>query len=116
MTLRSSASWQVSGLATRDDAAREVRLLLGRHWSCNRPVNPWCAHDAGVDPASITITVDWPYGSDPVQLSARLLPAGTGAVTDMPVLESTVVQPRNGTVTMTLPAVADGAGLSIVAH
>jgi hypothetical protein len=116
MTLRSTASWQVDGLATRDDASREVRVLLGRHWSCNRDANPWCDSDTRISPASVTITIDWPYGSAPVRLSARLLAAGTGAVSAMPVLKSVVVRPRNGTFTMTLPAIEDGAGISIVAH
>jgi hypothetical protein len=116
MTLRSTASWQVDGLATRDDASREVRVLLGRHWSCNRYANPWCDSDTRISPASITITIDWPYGSAPVRLSARLLAAGTGAVSAMPVVKSVVVRPRNGTFTMSLPAIEDGAGISIVAH
>ena len=116
MNVASTSSWQVDGLATRNDPSRTVRVLLGRHWSCNRPVNVWCTHDAKIKPASVTVSIAWPYGSAPVSLAAWRLPAGTSAVTAMPLLRSSVVRPRGGTLTLTLPAVNDGDAISIVGH
>jgi hypothetical protein len=116
MRVASTSSWQVSGLATRDDRTGTVRALLGRHSSCNQPVNPWCTYDAKVKPASLTVSIAWPYGRTPVALSVRRLPAGTGPVHEMPLLQSSVVRPRAGAVSFTLPVVHDGDGISIMAH
>jgi hypothetical protein len=83
MNVASTSSWQVDGLATRNDPSRTVRVLLGRHWSCNRPVNVWCTHDAKIKPASVTVSIAWPYGTAPISIAAWRLPAGTSAVPAM---------------------------------
>jgi hypothetical protein len=116
MRVASTTSWQLDGLATRDDPSRSVRVLLGRHWSCNKAANAWCSYSPVIKPASVSVTIDWPYGTAPVSLTAWRLPAGTGALGAMPVARSVVVRPKAGRVTITVPSVADGDGLSIVAH
>jgi hypothetical protein len=115
MNVTSTASWQVSGLATRSDGTSTVRVLLGRHWSCNKAVNGWCASNENVPGASLDVKVDWPYGTAPVRVVTTRLPAGTGALAAPLVVGSTVVAPRAGVVTITVPVVNDGDAISIVA-
>jgi hypothetical protein len=112
----SNSTWQLDGLATRNDAARTVRVLLGRHYSCNRPVNAWCGYDAHIAGASLQVTIDWPYGTAPVKLTAQRLPAGTGAVAVPTTLRVVVVRPSRGRLVLTLPSVADGDAISVVAQ
>jgi hypothetical protein len=116
MRVASSSSWQLDGLAVQDDAARSVRVLLGRHWSCNKAVNTWCQGDATTLPASLAVTVDWPFGTAPVNLMITRLPAGTGAVPEPEAVGSTVAQPTAGTLTVAVPFVADGDAISVIAH
>ncbi|MBV9951291.1 MAG: hypothetical protein JO291_05040 [Acidimicrobiia bacterium] len=115
MQVGSTSTWQIDGLAVRQDRERTVRVLLGRHWSCNRQANAWCASSPQVQAASLQVTIAWPYGSAPVALEAWRIPAGTSALAAMPVISSKVVRPRSGTLTMTIPRVNDGDGVSIVA-
>jgi hypothetical protein len=112
----STSSWQVDGLATRDDPNRTVRMLIGRHWSCNQDVNPWCANGTSVAPASMAVTIDWPYGSSPVHVSVDRLPAGTGALAAPLPVASSVMTPAGGTLTVMVPAVSDGDAISIAAR
>ncbi len=116
MNVVSTSSWQFDGLATRDDATATVRVLLGRHWSCNRTVNPLCPDRYDVPPASASITVAWPYGTAPVSVSMSRLPAGTGGLPSPVAVGSSTLPPVNGILTIFVPAVNDGDALSVVAH
>src|SRR4051794_3823252 len=116
MRVASSASWQVDGLAARDNTTRTVRALLGRHWLCNQPVNPWCGAQPAIAPASVTVTIDWPYGRRPVRVTASRLPAGIGAVAAPEPVTSVVLKPKAKKLTLIIPAVNDGDALSIVAR
>ena len=116
MKVVSSSSWQLDGLATRTDRSKTVRVLLGRHWGCSKPVNPWCAFDAGIAPASLAVTIAWPYGTVPVRVITSRLPAGIGAVTSPQGLGTAFVRPRSGTLTVRVPKVNDGDAISIVAR
>jgi hypothetical protein len=116
MSVSSNAGWQLDGLATRTDAQRTVRVLLGRHYSCNEPVNPWCTYDAHIAAASATITIAWPYGTAPVSITTSRLPAGDSALGSPIVIGRATVRPVNGRLTVRVATVADGDALSIVAH
>jgi hypothetical protein len=113
LRVTSSSSWQLSGLATRTDSSRVVRVLLGRHWSCNPDVNPWCTNAARIGRTSLAVTIDWPYGTGRVQVTTSRIPAGTGAVSAPPGLGVASVRPRNGTLTVRVPAVDDGDAIAI---
>jgi hypothetical protein len=63
----------------------------------------------------MTVTIDWPYGTAPVKVTTSRLPAGTAALVAPPVLSSVVARPSAGTLTVTVPSVADGDALSVVA-
>jgi hypothetical protein len=115
MQVSSTSPWQVDGIASREDGLRTVRVLLGRHWSCDRDENPWCTDTVDVGPASVSVSIAWPYGTAPVSVTAYRLAAGVGPVDEMPVIRTAVVRPSSGRVTMTIPAVGDGDGVSIVA-
>ena len=93
-----------------------MRVLLGRHWSCNPAANGWCGRGFPVGAASLTVTIDWPYGTAPVQVTTSRLPAGTGALSSPPVLSSIVATPRAGKLTVSVPSVSDGDAISITAH
>jgi hypothetical protein len=116
MSVNSSSSWQFDGLATRDDPTGTVRVLLGRHASCNKSVNAWCGFDPGIAPASVAVTIDWPYGAAPVKITTSRMPAGAGPLPAPTPLGSTIMQPVAGTLTVFVPAVSDGDALSIVAN
>jgi hypothetical protein len=116
MAVSSSAPWQFDGLANRDDATRTVRALLGRHWYCNAPVNPWCQHDLGVTAASARATLQWPYGTEPVTVTVTRMPAGDGVVSAPLPVSSATMTPVSGELAIPLPAVADGDAFSIVAQ
>jgi hypothetical protein len=116
MTVASSSSSQLDGLATKDDAAGTVRVLLGRHISCNRAVNAWCGSSVGIAAASLAVTIDWPYGTAPVSVTTKLVPAGTGALPVPTAVGSALVQPVAGTLTVFVPAVGDGDAISVIAH
>ena len=116
MTVASNAPWQLDGLATRIDSQHTVRVLLGRHYSCNEPVNPWCTYDAHIAPTSVAVTIAWPYGNAPVAITTNRLPAGAGALGAPVVIGSTTVRPVSGRLTVRVAAVADGDALSIVAR
>jgi hypothetical protein len=115
MAVGSSSSWQLNGLAGRDDASRSVRVLLGRHWWCNRTVNEWCPFDAGIGPSSVNVTIDWPYGTAPVQVTVEQVPAGMAGVPAPTPVASELMTPENGALTVMIPSVADGDAISIVA-
>lgn len=116
MTVGTNAAWQLDGLATRDDAHHTLRVLLGRHYSCNEPVNPWCTYDAHIAPTSVSMSIAWPYGSAPVTVTTNRLPAGDGALRAPVVIGTTRVRPVNGRLSVRVASVADGDALSIVAR
>jgi hypothetical protein len=115
MAVASSSSWQFDGLAARDDAGQSVRVLLGRHWWCNQAVNAWCPFEAGIAPASLGVTIEWPYGTAPVQVTVERVPAGINGVPAPTAVSSDVVTPEGGTLAVTIPSVSDGDAISIVA-
>ncbi len=115
MNVTSSASWQLSGLAAWDNGWPAVRALIGRHWGCNRAVNAWCASPDAFPPASVAVTIDWPWGTAPATVQAWILPAGTGALPGPIAAASVVTAPKAGKVTITIPAVNDGDAISILA-
>ncbi|MBV8951475.1 MAG: hypothetical protein JOZ99_11410, partial [Actinobacteria bacterium] len=116
MSVASTSTWQFDGLATHDDPSATVRVLLGRHWSCNRGVNALCKDPYDVAAASAAITIVWPYGTAPVNIVTSRLPAGTtGLAAPLPI-SSIVAQPVNGRLTVSVPSVNDGDAISIVAH
>jgi hypothetical protein len=112
----SSADWQVDGLATRDDGSRTVRVLLGRHWSCNAAVNPWCTNHTAISAASVAVDVDWPYGAQAVTVTVARVPAGTGSVASLPLVHATVRRTTSQHIVLTIPGVQDGDALWIVLH
>jgi hypothetical protein len=117
MSVASTASSELDGLATQDDAAHAVRVLLGRHVGCNKDVNRWCSSDSGVGPASVAVTINWPYGTAPVSASTTRLPAGTTALlTPQETVGPIVLQPVAGSLTVFVPDLGDGDALWIVAH
>jgi hypothetical protein len=113
MVVRSTSSWQLDGLAARDAGTGAVRVLLGRHWGCNRTVNVWCPTDFGGAPASLRTTIAWSGGPGPVRLSVSRLPAGTGALPVPVPVETRLVQPTGGQIAVHLPQVADGDAIAI---
>ena len=60
----------------------------------------------------VQIAVAWPYGNAPTHLTTTVLAAGTDALT-APATSSQSVFPSNGTVVVTVPAMADGSAVSI---
>ena len=115
MAVDSSVPWQFDGLANRDDATKTVRALLGRHWFCNAPVNAWCQNDRSVTPTAARVTLEWPYGTEPVTVTVTRMPAGIGVLAAPAPVSSDQMTPADGELTVTLPAVADGDALSVVA-
>ena len=115
MAVDSSVPWQFDGLANRDDATKTVRALLGRHWFCNAPVNAWCQNDRSVTPASARVTLEWPYGTEPVTVTVTRMPAGIGVLATPAPVSSDPITPVDGELTVSIPAVADGDALSVVA-
>jgi hypothetical protein len=117
MSVASTASSELDGLATQDDAAHAVRVLLGRHVGCNGAVNRWCSSGSGVGSASLAVTINWPYGTAPVTVSNTRLPAGTTALlTPQETVGPIVLQPVAGSLTVFVPNLGDGDALWIVAH
>ncbi len=111
----SSSSWQLDGLASRDDASRTVRALLGRHWSCNPGANAWCKEYLGIRPASVQVSIAWPYGNQPVTVTTSLLPAGTAALT-APYSSTQTLYPAAGKIVVAVPSLSDGSAISLVAR
>jgi hypothetical protein len=117
MSVASTASSELDGLATQDDAAHAVRVLLGRHVGCNGAVNRRCSSGSGVGSASLAVTINWPYGTAPVTVSTTRLPAGTTALlTPQETVGPIVLQPVAGSLTVFVPNLGDGDALWIVAH
>jgi hypothetical protein len=115
MAVDSSVPWQFDGLANRDDATKTVRALLGRHWFCNAPVNSWCQNDRTVASTTARVTLEWPYGTEPVTVTVTRMPAGIGVLAAPAPVSADQMTPANGELTVTIPAVADGDALSVVA-
>jgi hypothetical protein len=113
MAVRSTSSWQLDGLAARDAGTGAVRVLLGRHWGCNRQVNPWCQTDLGGAPASLRTTIAWSGGAGPVRLSVSRLPAGSGPLPVPVLVENRLVVPVGGQIQVHVPQVADGDAIAI---
>lgn len=117
LAVNSTADWQVSGLATRDDKTHTVRVLLGRHWTCNNKVNAWCTNpQATVPAASVALTINWPYGRAPASVTVQRVPAGTGAVYSVPSVHATVKRVSASQISVVVPGVQDGDALWVVAH
>jgi hypothetical protein len=110
----------LTALATKNDASQTLDILLGRHKSCTRAVNVDCttqnAPETGAiptpPPAPVTIAVTYPYTATSVTASIADIPNRRGPVLQ-PIPEQQVLPVTNGTVTITLPAVADGDAYSI---
>lgn len=114
MAVVSNASWHFDGLASWDDATGTARVLLGRHWWCNQPVNAWCPFDIGlVADSSVKVTLDWP-GATTADVTVVRLPAGIGALPE-PQAVAVTRAAADGALSLTIPRVADGDALYVVA-
>jgi len=99
-----------TAFATRDDGAQDVKILLGRHNAKSGP---------GV-PADTTLTVLLPFAANTVSIGGVHIPnqgAGPTALDQPePVTLCAACPVVNGTVTLTISAMADGDAYAITVH
>jgi hypothetical protein len=111
----STASWRLDGLSVRQDSASTVRVLIGHHWGCAQAHNPWCSSPGSIPAVSTNVTIDWPYSSPAALVTVNLIAAGPSALAAPASVWARRTLVSGGTLTFSLPAVADGDAYSIVA-
>ncbi|HVA08790.1 MAG TPA: hypothetical protein VNG12_18810, partial [Acidimicrobiales bacterium] len=111
----------LTALATKNDAAQEMRLLVGRHETCTPAANPSdCSAQSTDDiamlpvpgPAMVSISVKYPYSPTSVQVSIAHIPNSSAAV-GQPTPVTRTLPVTNGIVTIPINAFADGDAYTV---
>jgi hypothetical protein len=111
-----------SAFATRDSAAQEVRVLVGRHQQrCQigaDPATELCTSNPADDaaPADVEVAVKVPFAASSLQLLVQRIPSPTGHQVGLaaPItVQSTTVAVTGGVATVTIPGYADGEAYTI---
>jgi hypothetical protein len=110
----------VTALATKNDTTHTLDILFGRHKSCTPAVNRDCTPASAPEvaaiptppPTPVSIQIRYPYTATSVAASIADVPNRRGPVAQ-PTPQSELLPVTNGTVTVRLPAVADGDAYTI---
>ena len=111
----------LTAFATKNDAAQEMQVLVGRHETCTPAANPFdCSPESKDDiamlpvpaPAMASITVRYPYTPTSVRVSIAHIPNSSGPV-GQPNPVTQMLPVANGMVTIPISAFADGDAYTI---
>lgn len=116
--IQSSASDPTVGVLGAIDSNNNLRLLVGRAYTCAAAVNPDCDQPAAwaPAPADIPVAVAVPWTGTAVVSVSRIPDLPGQPVSPVAVQTDVAVPVLNGSVVVTLPKVADGEAYTLTMH
>lgn len=103
----------VSVFATTDDAARQMRLLVGRHERCTAATNPDCIHTETLPTRSIDVRLRLPW-QRVARAEVRKITNQAGSMPEAPPVVTSVEHGPDSWTTIHLPDVVDGDAYAII--